>query len=75
MTEQGINPATKLPHTENYLRRQDQAKLRAEIENLLKHCQAKSKTRKRSVKALMAERGWERVSDAGPVEHQWKRKS
>lgn len=44
---------------------------RAVIHAALEHCRAKSKTRKRSVEKLMAERGYERADYIGPVERQW----
>lgn len=45
---------------------------RAEIVAAYLHCCAKSKTRKRSVDKLMAERGFERVDYTGTIDNQWK---
>jgi hypothetical protein len=64
MTE--INPATKLPHTERYLKRQPEA-----IAAALAHCKAKVATRKRSLAALMRERGYVRVANTGEPAAQW----
>lgn len=44
---------------------------RAEIHAALETCRARSRTRKRSVEKLMAERGYERGADTGPVEARW----
>jgi hypothetical protein len=64
----------------NHLRRDAEQKAkkrlrkqRAELHAALEHCHSKSKTRKRSVEKLMAERGWVRTADAGHVEDQWAR--
>ena len=62
-----VNPATKLPHTESYLNREAPAELVAD----LAHCETKSKTRKRSVAKLMAEKGWTRAAASGPLAAQW----
>jgi hypothetical protein len=53
-----INPATKLPHTPAYLARVNPAL--AKIAADLEHCRARAKSRKRSVAALMAEKGYSR---------------
>lgn len=71
MSNTSINPATKLPHTAAYLARTNP--IAGELLAALEHCKVKSKTRKRSVVKLMAERGWRRVSETGSVESQWAR--
>ena len=53
-----MNPATKLPHTPAFLARNNPAL--AKIVADLEHCRARAKSRKRSVAALMVERGYTR---------------
>jgi hypothetical protein len=55
-----FNPATKLPHTPAYLARTRPVLARVVAD--LEHCRARARSRKRSVAALMAERGHSRDS-------------
>lgn len=65
----GINPATKLPHTPAFLARGNAGA--AQLLADWAHCTLKSKTRKRSVAALMRAKGYTQRATEGDVLAQW----